>query len=179
MIYGMTTPQLNVDSLETWRAQLESRLTELMSEMKPLLDEVEKTKARLQLVKDLLQIERGSEETFPSRAESLHLASDAGVTEICAAILRKAGEPLHISEIKKRYWALGRKIPGQGKESNLLAYITRDPGFKRARKGVYRLVAVAENGSPPNRKRRRRRSKHKRSFENSTISPNQKEEARF
>lgn len=90
---------------------------------------------------------------------TVNVRPDGAVSDVVVEILREAGGPLHISDIKQRFLATGRSIPGRGTESNLLSYIVRDPRFTRVSKGTYTLDS---SGAGKVRKRRQRRRKAKR-----------------
>jgi hypothetical protein len=145
--------------LEAWQAQLEKKLEDLDAKVKPLLANQETTRQQLDLVRRLLSLAISGSD--PGRLltdpRSDQVRSDAPVADTIATILEGAAQPLHISEIRKRYLALGRRIPGQGTETNLLAYMTKNPRFVRVAKGTYTLNGAGGTSTTTRHRRRRRK----------------------
>jgi hypothetical protein len=129
-----------IDNSCTYDLHKACGLAELEQKAEPLLAEIDKTKRELALVKQLRQFEDG---TMPARGAVGTIGDvkpDAPISDAAAAILKEAGRPLHISEIRERFLASGRMIPGQGTESNLLSHIVRDPRFARSPRGRTRSM---------------------------------------
>ncbi len=133
---------MSLPKLEIWRAELEARIVALDAQLAPIERELGRTKQQLDLVQRLLHLEGGTGEEPVKAPVVPPILNGAPVIEVIAGILRDSAQPLHITEIRRRYLATGRTIPGQGTESNLLAYMTRSPHFERVAKGTYRLAAV-------------------------------------
>jgi hypothetical protein len=162
---------MNEDRLDDWRAALEARIAALDAQIRPLQAELEKTRQQLDLVRKLLQLQGARDLDVPagSRPELPppdHVGPDGSVADVIAAVLAEAGEPLHISEIRTRFLATGRAVPGQGTDSNLIAYITRSTRFERVAKGTYRLARVtreppASRSRPRVGRKKRRRSRRR------------------
>jgi len=149
------------------RDRLAQRLSELDEQLKPLQSEHARIKTQLDLIGRALTVNGpGAIEPEPVAPSAPAGGTRKTVNDGISNILAEAGSPLHISEIRKRYLATGRTIPGRGTESNLLICMVRDSRFRRVSKGTYTLAdgnsPVAENQVPKrNVKSRRRRRKTK------------------
>lgn len=151
------------ERLLSWKAALERKLDELNSRVRPLLDEVEKTRHQLELVEGLLGLESGAEHDLSPRSERRSsTATNGTVPDAIAGILREAAEPLHISKLRERFLATGRTIPGKGTDANLISYIVRDPRFVRVSKGTYALDAGSTRPRPRRPKQRPKRKSRRR-----------------
>jgi hypothetical protein len=142
--------------LEGIRQRLQERLRELEQQLNPLQIEATKVRTQLDLVKKALTTENPPPVQQDGRGTTVPRNAISGLLE---RILSEAAQPLHISEIRKRYLAAGNEIPGQGTESNLLVYMVRDPRFIRISKGTYSLAASGIAPIKTKTKRRRRRKK--------------------
>ncbi len=155
---------LRVEEIEEWRNRLGRELQELERQATPLLAHIGQLKQQLELLDRLARVTAdGALPDPPASPSGMTAPSDKGrpPTEIIAEILRKAGEPLHISAIRERYVASGHLIPGKGTESNLLAYMVRDPRFVRVAKGTYSLGSDSAPPLPAKLKRKRRRRRRR------------------
>lgn len=143
------------------RSRLSDQIAELEGAIRPLQDQLTRSKAQLDLIERALQVGTGVQQATHSTSESA--VAKPNVTDRVHDLLTEAGRPLHVSEIRNQYIAKGFTVPGQGNESNLLVYIVRDPRFIRVSKGTY---AIAPDGDvpaltikPKAKKRRRRKAK--------------------
>jgi hypothetical protein len=150
-------PEDTGGQIEELQGRLQTRLTEIEEQLRPLQGEAAKLRTQLDLVTKLLHVTTGNG-TVPKQASAL--ASDISgktVADNVAEILA-GGEPLHISQIRDRYVEGGRTIPGKGTYANLLAYMVRDRRFVRVAKGTYALSDRTQlPADPPKRRRKRRR----------------------
>lgn len=162
------TDSVDID-LSQIRGRLTRRLSELDQQLAPLQAERVRLGAQLELVERALSVD-GTGTTINGPADSaveppVAAGPREAVTAGVAEILAEAGTPLHISEIRNRYIATGRTIPGRGNESNLLIYMGRDPRFVRVTKGTYALsdgtTAIAQTQEPPLKKQRKRRRRRR------------------
>lgn len=142
--------------LQSVRERLQNRLIEVERQLGPLQAEAAKVKTQLEFVERALGVD---EATAPTMAKQARSGPRRSINELVEKILVEAAQPLHISEIRKRFVAAGHEIPGQGKESNLLIYMVRDPRFVRVAKGTYGLAVSGLVAAPRRRKRRRKRTK--------------------
>ena len=144
--------------LQTVRQRLRDRLSELEQQLGPLQAEASRLRAQLELIERALKVDASAAEPVVKQRAVGGL--EGSVNELVEKILAEAGQPLHISEIRKRFLAAGREIPGQGAESNLLVYMVRDRRFVRVAKGTYGLAAFGlVAAAPPKMRRRRRRGR--------------------
>lgn len=151
--------QQTFPEIEALQQKLRERLDELQSQIDPLAAEAGRIRTQLGLVDKLLKVSCGEDTTPGEAAINEQPGNGRNIANIIAKILADAASPLHISMIREAYLKEGNTIPGKGNESNLLAYVVRDPRFVRVAKGTYGL---AENGFIPQAaKRRRKRRKRK------------------
>lgn len=153
---------MTLERLLGWRAELESHIAAVEGQIQPLQVELEKARQQMDLVTRLIRLQQGETSVEPVSATrpAPHAAgeSEGTVADVIAGILEQEGGALHISEIRSRFIDTGRAVPGQGTDSNLIAYITRSSRFVRVAKGTYALASAGQSsGSRPTRARRKRR----------------------
>jgi len=154
----MINQEKHEEQLGEIAADLKAKIRELETQISPLQEHLGVLRVQLDLIERALGARSapvsGSAQP-PSKG-----TSRSGVSDRVFEIIRDAGRPLHVTEIKSQYVARGFTIPGQGNESNLLVYIVRDSRFSRVAKGTYSLTDQGANPKIPNKpktKRRRRR----------------------
>ena len=144
--------------LESIARRLRGKVHELEIEILPLQENLSRLRVQLDFVERALSAGAKGPAT-PAEASDENV-SKPNVSDRIFEILRDAGQPLHVTEIRNRYVAKGFTVPGQGTESNLLVYIVRDSRFLRVSKGTYALTeagVTAKTPAKPQTKRRRRR----------------------
>jgi hypothetical protein len=139
------------------QSRLLKKISEVEAEMHPLQEQVVRLKAQLDLVEKALQV--GSKSAGPMDSHQGPAATKSSVPDRVIELLKEAGKALHVSEILSQYVAKGFAVPGQGKESNLLVYIVRDPRFIRVSKGTYALAQGEPHPTVTKLKVKRRRRK--------------------
>jgi hypothetical protein len=147
--------------LQNVATRLQDRIEQVEAEVAPLLEEISRLRLQLEHVNRAI-CAQGVGNLENGQLPAVLMPAKVGVAQRVFEILRDAGRPLHVSEIKTQYEGKGWRVPGQGSESNLLAYIVRDPRFARVSKGTYVLAAPgmqSEKVTKAKRKRRRRKSK--------------------
>jgi hypothetical protein len=157
-VYIDCVNQQTLPEIEALQERLRNRLEEIREQIDPLAIEAARIRTQLGLVDRLLKVSRGEDATSDEAAINQQ-GNGRNVANTIARILADAASPLHISVIRQTYLREGNTIPGKGTESNLLAYVVRDPRFVRVAKGTYGL---GEHGLIPQAaKRRRKRRKRK------------------
>lgn len=114
-----------------------------MAQIDEFTAELGKTREQVELIDRLLGLS-GSDLDDPNGNPANH--APASVVGALEEVMSEAGKPLHISDIVERYKGRGWKIPGKGLDSNLIAYLSRDPRFSRVSKGTYGLATWAGKG---------------------------------
>ena len=153
--------QMNIEEhheteLESIANRLRGRIHELEVEILPLQENLSRLRVQLDFVERALSA--GSKGPTTPAEVSDSTPSKPNVSDRIFEIMRDAGQPLHVSEIRNQYVAKGFTVPGQGTESNLLVYIVRDSRFIRVSKGTYALTeAGVPTKTPPKPKTKRRR----------------------
>lgn len=142
--------------LESIANRLRGRIHELEVEILPLQENLSRLRVQLDFVERALSAGTKGPTSPPEVSDSI--PSKPNVSDRIFEILRDAGQPLHVTEIRNQYVAKGFTVPGQGTESNLLVYIVRDSRFTRVSKGTYALTqAGVTTKTPPKPKTKRRR----------------------
>jgi hypothetical protein len=141
----------NLEGLTTWRAALVRQCDELRAEIRAKQVDLAQTEERLNLVTKLIEVETrgevdppGSTEvnasTASTSAPATHLLT-LDLEQSVEAILRAAGKPLHISEIRETLVTRGIPIPGRGDDANIIVRLRRlQDRFTRTARGTYGLA---------------------------------------
>jgi HB1, ASXL, restriction endonuclease HTH domain len=152
-----TDSQPDLPALEAWQGELARRATSLREQVAKIQAELASVEERHALVTKLIEVEvagtseAGSTERTralaPDEPDAPPLVPTPSVEDSVEQILRSAGRPLHISEIRERLLAEGMSIPGRGDEANIIVRLRRlEDRFTRTARGTYGL---AEWGLPP------------------------------
>jgi len=97
----------------------------------------------------------------PKRANGVRRTPSRGRTALLDTvieILRNAGEPLQIRALMAEVGKRDVRIPGKGRQANLIAVISRDTRIVRPQRGYYGLAdwGLVDSRSTGRSKRRRR-----------------------
>lgn len=162
-----TSGHPNLDGLLSWQAALTRQAENLHIEIHDKQSDLAQVEERLALVTRLIGVETRAERGAsgskgenpapePSSSDLPTRPNTSDLEHAVAEILRAAGEPLHISNIRGALIARGVPIPGRGDEANIIVRLRRfDDRFTRTARGTYGL---AEWGIPAlERKTRKRR----------------------
>jgi hypothetical protein len=167
-----TNVEPDLKNLFAWQAALNRQAEDLRSDIRTKQADLANVEERLSLVTKLIDVETRAESgaaepngemkvTAPaSRTPSDEPARAVPTTDLEQAveeILRAAGAPLHISEIRATLIEQQVPIPGRGDDANVIVRLRRfEDRFTRTARGTYGL---AEWGIPAvsskTRKRRR------------------------
>lgn len=160
-----TGPETDIQHLAAWEGALARKAGELRAEISAKQAELAQIEERLGLVRRLLEIEARDTATSPGGTTSScviagNSSEDAPVAleTVIEKVLREAGKPLHISDIRQALLDRRVPIPGRGDEANIIVRLRRlEHQFTRTARGTYGL---AEWGLPAlsniTRKHRRR-----------------------
>jgi chromosome segregation ATPase len=152
------------ENLTSWEATLSRQAEDLRGEIGAKQAELSGVEERLKLVRRLLELEAHG---TPSnrRSDGKASASKALATkppeleQAVTQILRDAGKPLHIADIRAELIDRQVPIPGRGDDANIIVRLRRlDEQFTRTGRGTY---ALAEWGLEPLASARRRRRPRK------------------
>jgi len=150
----------DIENLSAWQAALTRQAEDLRSDIHTKQSDLARVEERLSLVTKLIDVETRAEggAAEPSKMNVAALMSRtpsdeparAGVTtdleQAVEEILRAAGVPLHISEIRATLIEQQVPIPGRGDDANIIVRLRRfDDRFTRTARGTYGL---AEWGIP-------------------------------
>jgi hypothetical protein len=172
----VTGIELSDEALEeALRASVE-RAAALKADIAIKTKEMQEARSEAHLLEDLLSIrgapgrkeqsDQPSSTGSPSAGASRRTASGShpGVRQAVRE-LSEVGHPLHISELMARLKARDVRIPGAGKQANLIAHLTRSEEVVRPSRGMYALAVwdLPQSVKPATRRRVRGRSKAARS----------------
>jgi hypothetical protein len=148
----------DLDDLSAWRAALVRQVEELRGEIRAKQADLTQVEERLTLVTKLLEMEtraqagaqapdsQGTTMGLPGPTVEPARTGTSDLEDAVEEILRAAGAPLHISDIRERLVAQGVPIPGRGDYANIIVRLRRfDDRFTRTARGTYGL---AEWGVP-------------------------------
>src|SRR6266545_7388679 len=161
-----TNGEPDLNSLSAWQASLVRQAEELRGEIRIKQTDLAQVEERLVLVTKLIEMETRAQAGAPTPngeaaptgppapiAVPAHTATSdlEGAVE---EILRAAGTPLHISNIRETLVAQGVPIPGRGDDANIIVRLRRfEDRFTRTARGTYGL---AEWGIPALRSKTRK-----------------------
>jgi hypothetical protein len=150
--------QPDLDGLSSWQAALVRQAEQLRGEIRTKQTDLAQVEERLALVTKLIEMETRTQasalapdgEGTPTGAPGpVAVPARTGTSDLEDAveeILRAAGAPLHISDIRERLMAQGVPIPGRGDDANIIVRLRRfEDRFTRTARGTYGL---AEWGIP-------------------------------
>ena len=150
MVFTDSQPDLN--GLSTWRASLARQVEELRQAITTHQAELAQVEEKLALVTKLIDAEsrgqvssldiNGADEAATSLLQpSSQLSRPADLETTVEEILRDAGAPLHISDIRGALLERGVPIPGRGDDANIIVRLRRyDERFTRTARGTYGLA---------------------------------------
>ena len=157
------------EQLERWAAGIEKEIEMIKASIAPLEQRLEAARERLDLVQRLIRLTEGAK-SMPGPAAELGKSSASGkATSLPIGrqglevhlehILREAGKPMHISEIRQALIDNAIPLPGRGDEANIIVRLRRAPEqFTRTGRGMYALATLGLDAVPPARRRRRTRA---------------------
>jgi len=159
--------------LSAWREALQRQADELRAEIQAKHAQLTQIDERLELVRRLVELPEAGLSSSPPRPpvdpiegnptmEPSRFTADGGYPELetgVIQILRQAGAPLHISEIRRQLLERRVAIPGRGDDANIIVRLSRTHRFTRTARGTYGLVdwGLPRLPSRPARTRRRAR----------------------
>jgi hypothetical protein len=165
-----TDGEPDLTNLSAWRDALSGQAETLRHEIRAKQTDLAQVEERLSLVTKLIEVETRSNDNgshgdpgAPAMEPSTetHFQSRTTSTDLEQAvedILRAAGEPLHISQIRSALSDKHVPIPGRGDDANIIVRLRRlEDRFTRTARGTYGL---AEWGIPAlaSKQRKRRRT---------------------
>ena len=153
------------ESLRAWAGDLEGEIAEITASIVPFQQRLDAAREKLDLVRRLIHLSNPAPAGARSKTEPLppvpQSASLPGIEDHIEEILRLAGKPMHIRDIRASLIQMGVPLPGRGDEANIILRLRRSADrFVRTERGTYALVAwnlPAYSPAPQRRKVRRRR----------------------
>jgi hypothetical protein len=153
-----TNGAADLDSLSAWQTALTRQAEDLRREISTKQADLATTEERLSLVTKLIDVETRARGGSPERSDKMgtperrtpdmpaRTAVTADLEQAVEEILRAAGAPLHISEIRTTLINQEVPIPGRGDDANIIVRLRRfEDRFTRTARGTYGL---AEWGIP-------------------------------
>jgi len=137
-----------LSDLSKWQRELAAEREAIDRDLKPLLDQREQLRSKLELVTRLLALENGhldSPQSRTGRDETATPDVPSVASELQAAVhqvLEAAGAPMHVSAINAALRQRGVTVPGKGTDANIIVHLRRAPDvFERMARGTYALTA--------------------------------------
>ena len=132
-----------LSELSAWEREIQDELLAVSRELEPLISKRDHLQAKLDLVRVLVDLERGatseggSEDTRGRARQTTAERIGEAVTEI----LDDSGEPMHVQEIRAELTSRGVPVPGRGTDANVIVHLSRMPDiFVRTSRGTYGLT---------------------------------------
>src|SRR5437016_742719 len=107
----MMPDDASVQQLRAWKEGVEHEIAALGQQLEPLQMQMKTAKERLDLIVRLLHLSDG---TGRSSGGDLRNVRDGSLESKVEDLLREAGRPLHIREIRDRLVTAGVPLPGKG-----------------------------------------------------------------
>lgn len=161
--------------LRRWSAEIEAEIANIKAQIAPLESELNNALQKLDLVQRLMHLDIHGEDRARNPFPDLGLApADAGeqpkekngsvspatLEDHIAQLLETSGEPIHVSEIRRRLVEAGVPLPGKGEEANIIVRMGRDEArFVRTGKGTYGLKAWGIAPAAPTRRVKKRKNR--------------------
>jgi hypothetical protein len=167
-----TTGEPAPEDLTEWQQSLLRQADDLRREVGAKQAELARVEERLNLLRKLLELDGtvgstgGNARRAKARPDGTKAAATPRTTAkgaelegAVAEILREAGTPLHISDIRTALIDRQVPIPGRGDEANIIVRLRRlDSQFTRTARGTYALAEWGLKPHAPTRKRRAKRA---------------------
>lgn len=149
-----------VEELRRWKAEAIAELEAAQAGLATAQRRVEACRERLRLLDRLLAVESGREAVTSSQESPMQTAQEPTpradeLLDACEKVVRNAGRPLHIKELRAAVLNEGVPIPGRGTEANLLVRLHRSNGrFVRTGRGTFAPVSMGAQEVRPTQRRR-------------------------
>jgi hypothetical protein len=160
-------PDDRLRELQRWTKATEKEIEDTAATIAPLEHRLLAAREKLDLLHRLTRLAETTEQHLVSGVSSLQQsepgdasnASRVGRPDLegnLEQILKEAGSPMHISDIRKALVDRAVPLPGRGDEANIIVRLRRAPErFVRTGRGMYALTALGLPPVPPGKRRRR------------------------
>lgn len=152
------------EALQAWADQIQQEIVEITAAIMPLQQRLDAASEKLDLVRRLIHLSHPTSEAACTRQEQLRssqqTASFPAIEDHIEEVLRSAGKPMHIRDIRDALIQMAVPLPGRGDEANIILRLRRDPDrFVRTGRGTYGIAAwkLLEYSPAPRKKRVSRR----------------------
>jgi|SRR5688572_21662708 len=144
--------------LTQWEAAAQREVDELSAELAQLQHRLNAAREQVELLRRLILVTgKGDSDiaTVP-RPAAMDWSLRSDLENHVEQILESAGEPIHISEIRRLLIERGVPLPGRGDDSNIIVRLSRaSETFIRTARGTYGLASWGLPAMPrPNRRRK-------------------------
>ncbi len=165
-----TNDKQSLEQLQRLAVATEKEVEEIRAEIAPLENRLGAARERLDLVQRLIRlterdnnVPRGISDVSKQRSsESVArpLPAKQDLEVHLEQVLRDAAKPMHISEIRRALVDRAASLPGRGDEANIIVRLRRAPElFTRTGRGMYALASLGLNTVPPEKRKRRVRTR--------------------
>jgi len=129
-------------------------IEDLESQLLPLEREIKLRREKLSSVERLLNLENSPLESLSTSGSSEEPVNRKKLSDVAYAVLHEANTPMFYKDLCRAISMQGFIIPGQDPATNLIAHISKDPRFKRIRRGTYGLKGWKLKRRKPARRRK-------------------------
>ena len=132
-----------LSTLSAWERDIQNELRTVSKDLETLLSKRDHLQAKLDLLRVLQNLERGSEPTEGPDGAGSRTRQTTGerVAGAVSAVLDEGGRPMHVREIRTVLDSKGVALPGRGTDANLIVHLSRKPDvFVRTSRGTYGLT---------------------------------------
>ena len=153
------------EALQAWAEQIQQEIAEIKTAIMPLQQRLDGASEKLDLVRRLIHLSHATTESACMRQGQPRSSQQApssfpAIEDHIEEVLRSAGKPMHIREIRDALIQKAVPLPGRGDEANIILRLRRDSDrFVRTGRGTYGITAwdLAEYAPAPLKKRMSRR----------------------
>ena len=146
--------------LQAWVEATELEIQEITAALTPLQQRLQAARERLDLIQRLMRLEDPSasdvsspgstSEKDPPPIVAVRTRPGRDVEDDLEAILLKAGQPMHIRDLRQALIDRGVPLPGRGDEANIILRLSRAKDrFVRTGRGNYGLSKWGIESVPP------------------------------
>jgi|GEM_PF-1236232 len=162
----------SLEQLQRLYAAAEKEIKAIRAEIFPLQQRLESALERLDLIQRLIRLTAGASPAIkhadqpgtplPAGSAGNSTAGEQDLEAHLEVVLREAGKPMHISDIRKTLIDRAVPLPGRGDEANIIVRLRRAPErFSRTGRGTYALASLGLPQVPPSKRRRSIRVRRK------------------
>jgi hypothetical protein len=167
MLAGVPTP-MEIEQtapLKNWAEAAEREIRQITAEIAPLQERLAAAKERLDLIHRLMKLMEKTPPTSALNVQPLERTTprqtnNNDIEGQIEHVLKEAGGPMHVTNIRQSLIDRGVPLPGRGDEANIILRMRRcEERFARTGRGVYALKSWGLPEVDRSRKTRKRQTR--------------------